>query len=43
MFADTKGSLVDMLGIRDTKEGVALRATFIVDPDNVVQHVSATT
>ena len=40
MFADTTGALVDMLGIRDTKEGVALRATFIVDPDNVVQHVS---
>jgi len=29
-----------MLGISDAKEGVALRATFIVDPDNVVQHVS---
>ena len=40
MFADTTGSLVDMLGIRDAKEGVALRATFIVDPDNVIQHVS---
>ena len=40
MFADTTGALVDMLGVRDAKEGVALRATFIVDPDNVVQHVS---
>ena len=39
-FADVKGSLVDQLGIRDKKEGVALRATFIVDPDNVIQHVS---
>lgn len=39
-FADTKGSLVDGLGIRDTKEGVALRATYIVDPHNVIQHVS---
>ena len=40
MFADTTGSLVDMLGVRDVKEGAALRATFIVDPDNVIQHVS---
>jgi len=40
MFADTTGSLVDMLGVRDVKEGVALRATFIVDPDNVIQYVS---
>ena len=39
-FADVKGSLVDMLGVRDKAEGVALRATFIVDPDNVIQHVS---
>jgi peroxiredoxin (alkyl hydroperoxide reductase subunit C) len=39
-FADTTGSLVDQLGVRDVKEGVALRATFIVDPDNVIQHVS---
>jgi len=40
MFADTTGALVDMLGVRDGEAGVALRATFIVDPDNVVQHVS---
>jgi peroxiredoxin (alkyl hydroperoxide reductase subunit C) len=40
MFADSTGALVDMLGVRDAREGVALRATFIVDPDNVVQHVS---
>jgi lipoyl-dependent peroxiredoxin subunit C len=39
-FADVTGSLVDQLGVRDAKEGVALRATFIVDPDNVIQHVS---
>jgi peroxiredoxin (alkyl hydroperoxide reductase subunit C) len=39
-FADTTGSLVDQLGVRDASEGVALRATFIVDPDNVIQHVS---
>jgi peroxiredoxin (alkyl hydroperoxide reductase subunit C) len=39
-FADSKGSLIDMLGVRDRHEGVALRATFIVDPDNAIQHVS---
>lgn len=31
--------LAEQLGIL-TKEGVALRATFIVDPDNVIQHVT---
>jgi peroxiredoxin (alkyl hydroperoxide reductase subunit C) len=39
-FADVTGSLVDQLGVRDPAEGVALRATFIIDPDNVIQHVS---
>ena len=43
-FGDTlgqfQGNLIDQLGVRDEKEGVALRATFIVDPDNVIQHVS---
>lgn len=39
-FADTSGSLVDQLGVRERSEGVALRATFIVDPDNIIQHVS---
>ncbi|NLC35107.1 MAG: peroxiredoxin [Alcaligenaceae bacterium] len=39
-FSDMTGSLVDQLGIRHRTEGVALRATFIVDPDNVIQHVS---
>lgn len=39
-FGDPAGDLVDMLGVRDRKEAVALRATFIVDPDNVIQHVS---
>ena len=39
-FGDATGSLVDMLGVRDKSAGVALRATFIVDPDNVIQHVS---
>lgn len=39
-FADVTGSLVDQLGVRDREAGVALRATFIVDPDNTIQHVS---
>ena len=38
-FADTNGSLVDNLGIREDS-GVAYRATYIVDPHNVIQHVS---
>jgi len=40
-FADTNGSLVDGLGVR-SDDGVALRATFIVDPHNVIQHVYVT-
>jgi len=40
MFADTNGSLVDGFGVRDAQAGVAYRATFIVDPHNVIQHVS---
>jgi lipoyl-dependent peroxiredoxin subunit C len=39
-FADTNGSLVDGLGVRDLETGVALRATYIVDPHNVIQHVT---
>ncbi len=39
-FSDTAGALIDPLGIREKTEGVALRATFIVDPDNLIQHVS---
>lgn len=39
-FADTNGSLIDGLGVRDFEAGVALRATYIVDPHNVIQHVS---
>lgn len=40
-FADVRGDLVDGLGVR-APEGVAYRVTFIVDPDNVIQHVYAT-
>jgi len=39
-FADVRGTLIDQLGVRDKDAGVALRATFIVDPDNTIQHVS---
>lgn len=39
-FADTNGSLTDGLGVRSSA-GVAYRYTFIVDPDNVIQHVYA--
>lgn len=40
-FADTKGDLVDGLGVR-APEGVAYRVTVVVNPDNVIQHVYAT-
>jgi peroxiredoxin (alkyl hydroperoxide reductase subunit C) len=40
-FADTTGSLVDGLGVR-APEGVAFRATVIVDPHNVIQHIYVT-
>lgn len=39
-FADANGEFAKALGVVDSKENVALRATFIVDPDNVIQHVS---
>jgi peroxiredoxin (alkyl hydroperoxide reductase subunit C) len=38
-FADPTGELVDGLGVR-SEEGVALRATFIIDPDHTIQHVT---
>ena len=40
-FADTNGSLINGLGVR-SPDGVAYRATFIVDPHNVIQHVYVT-
>ena len=40
MIADIKRDLTQTLGILDKKEGVALRATFIVDPENVIRFVS---
>ncbi|MBV9883651.1 MAG: peroxiredoxin [Sphingomonadaceae bacterium] len=39
-IADSKKALSGALGILDEDEGVAYRATFIVDPDNVIQHVT---
>ena len=39
-LADIKRELVSALGILDKKEGVALRATFIVDPERIIRHVS---
>ncbi len=41
-FADNGGKLARALGVLDEEEGVALRATFVVDPHNVVQHVYVT-
>lgn len=40
-FADARGDLIDGLGVR-APSGVAYRVTFVVDPDNVIQHVYAT-
>jgi peroxiredoxin (alkyl hydroperoxide reductase subunit C) len=40
MLADIKRELSTAFGILDKKEGVALRATFIVDPENVIRFVS---
>ncbi|AWD32578.1 Alkyl hydroperoxide reductase subunit C [Candidatus Kinetoplastibacterium sorsogonicusi] len=42
-FSDITGNLIDQLGIREKSAGVALRATFIIDPNNVIQHVSVNT
>ena len=37
---DAVEGLAEQLGIFSYKHGAALRATFIVDPDNVIQHVT---
>ena len=39
-LADIKRELSQTLGILDKKEGVAMRATFIVDPEGVIRFVS---
>ena len=40
MLADIKRELSTALGILDKNEGVALRATFIVDPQGIIRFVS---
>lgn len=40
MIADTSKSLAKKLGILEKKNKIAYRATFIIDPDGVIQHVS---
>jgi peroxiredoxin (alkyl hydroperoxide reductase subunit C) len=40
LLADIKRELSERFGILDPKEGVALRATFIVDPEGVIRFVS---
>jgi lipoyl-dependent peroxiredoxin subunit C len=40
MLADTKRELSAALGVLHKEAGVPLRATFIVDPEGVIRHVS---
>ena len=40
MLADIKRELSSALGVLDKNEGVALRATFIVDPTGIIRFVS---
>ncbi len=40
MLADTKRELASALGVLHRQDGVALRATFVVDPEGVIRHVS---
>lgn len=42
MLSDIKRDLSSTLGILDEKAGVAQRATFIVDPENVIRFVYVT-
>ena len=42
MLADIKRDLTGQLGILDPKEGVAQRATFIVDPDGIIRFAYVT-
>ncbi len=39
-LADIKKELANALGILDAESGVANRATFIVDPNNIIRHAS---
>jgi len=40
MLADTKRELAGALGILHKHDGVALRATYVVDPHGIIRHVS---
>jgi lipoyl-dependent peroxiredoxin subunit C len=40
MIADIKRELAAALGVLDKTEGVALRATFIIDPDGIIRFAS---
>src|SRR4051812_9358516 len=40
MLADTKRELASALGVLHKSDGVALRATFIVDPHGIIRHAS---
>ena len=40
MLADIKRELSSALGVLDRHEGVAMRATFIVDPEGIIRFVS---
>jgi alkyl hydroperoxide reductase subunit AhpC len=40
LLADTSKSLAEELGILEAEEKVAYRATFIVDPEGTIRHVS---
>ena len=40
MLADTKRELSQALGVLHKTDGVSLRATFIVDPEGIIRHVS---
>jgi alkyl hydroperoxide reductase subunit AhpC len=42
MLSDVKRELSTALGVLHREEGVALRATFIVDPQNVIRYVDVT-
>lgn len=42
MLSDIKRELTQNLGILDEAEGVAQRATFIVDPENIIRFVMVT-
>ena len=42
MLADIKRELSSALGILDKNEGVAMRATYIVDPEGIIRFASVT-